>query len=273
MKNDFILICPICGQALRREGSSLFCAGERRHCYDVASSGYVNLCPGRATGGDDAALVRARSNFLRAGYYKPISDRICEILASRTGCESIIDAGCGEGYYTVNIASATGADVYGFDLSKEGINSAAKYARRQGVSGVGFFVGGIFDLPVADASADAVVNIFAPCAEEEFSRVLRSGGILVEAVAGKNHLYGLKRALYDEVYVNEARVDMPERMRLISKESVAYEMTLESAEAVMNLFSMTPYYYRTKESDVERLRTLGTLTTEVEVDIYVYERN
>ena len=41
------LRCPLCGGVLLREGGSLLCDGHggRRHCYDVAKEGYVNLLP------------------------------------------------------------------------------------------------------------------------------------------------------------------------------------------------------------------------------------
>jgi hypothetical protein len=45
---------------MKKEGGALLCTGARRHCYDVASAGYVNLAGAKqAGGGDDAALIRA----------------------------------------------------------------------------------------------------------------------------------------------------------------------------------------------------------------------
>lgn len=70
-----ILKCPVCGEGLYRESGSLYCRGGRRHCYDISSSGYVNLCPGRATGGDDRGAVRSRTEFLALGYYEPIAKK------------------------------------------------------------------------------------------------------------------------------------------------------------------------------------------------------
>ena len=59
------LICPHCGGALQREGGSLLCDGRtgRKHCYDIAAAGYVNLLPpgkgGNAHTGDDAGMIAA----------------------------------------------------------------------------------------------------------------------------------------------------------------------------------------------------------------------
>ena len=162
---------------------------------------------------------------------------------------------------------------YGFDLSKEAIISASKSAKRQGLSNVTFCVGGIYNLPICDCGADAVTNIFAPCAEAEFSRILKENGILVVVTAGKNHLYGLKRAIYDEVYTNEERADMPRGMKLLEEHSLTYTIKLDNSEAIRNLFSRTPYSYRTSEKDMQKLYALTSLETEVEVDIFVYRKD
>lgn len=266
------LICPVCRSILYRDEKSYFCSGERKHCFDISSSGHTNLCPGKATGGDDKRAVRSRTDFLSLDYYKPISDKICEILGIMSVENLIVDAGCGEGYYTNNIAQETGAWVYGFDLSKEAIISASKSAKRKGIRNSLFFVGGIYDLPVADGAADALTNIFAPCAEPEFIRVLRPGGRLIVATAGKNHLLGLKRAVYDTVYTNEERKDMPRDMIFEGKHTVSYTISLNDADSIRNLFSMTPYSYRTSEKDMQKLLALTSLETEVEVDIFVYRK-
>lgn len=271
MKNTDALVCPVCGSELYREGGSLYCRGGKKHCFDIASSGYVNLCPGRASGGDDKKAVRSRTEFLNLGYYAPIAQKLCELLSDCGEDSRIVDAGCGEGYYTNAIASATGAEVLGFDLSKDAITAASKSASRLGLANASFFVGGIYALPLRDGCADALVNIFAPCAESEFSRVLAPHGRLIEVVAGKDHLLGLKRAVYDTVYTNEPRADMPKNMKLTQSHKLSYKIELDSSDAIRSLFSMTPYSYRTSERDMGRLLSLESLTTEVEVDIYVYE--
>lgn len=267
-----ILVCPVCKNALHREEKSYFCNGAKRHCFDISAQGHANLCPGKATGGDDKRAVRSRTEFLNLGHYKPISDKVCELLSDLKEGGFIIDAGCGEGYYTNNIARQTRAQAYGFDLSKEAIISASKVAKREGLANSRFFVGGIYNLPVCDSGADAIVNIFAPCAEDEFSRILKASGRLIIVAAGENHLYGLKRAIYDEVHRNAERADMPKNMKLERAHKLSYTIFLQSAEEIQSLFSMTPYSYRTSEKDMKKLYSLTSLETEVEVDIFVYRK-
>ena len=272
MNRDNILVCPVCRSELYKEEKSYFCNGLKRHCFDISAAGHTNLCPGKATGGDDKRAVNSRTCFLNLGYYEPIANKICEILSDLSENASVIDAGCGEGYYTNNIAKKTGAFVLGFDLSKEAVISASKSAKRQGIDNSAFFVGGIYNLPVKDSGADAITNIFAPCAEEEFSRALKNGGRLVVVTAGKNHLLGLKKAIYDNVYTNEERADMPRNMILEEKHELSYVVEIVGSEAIQNLFSMTPYSYRTSEKDMKKLLELTSLKTEIEVDIYVYRK-
>ena len=40
----------------------------------------------------------------------------------------------------------------------------------------------------------------------------------------------------------------------------------------MNLFAMTPYYYRTSREDAEKLKADSPITTEVEFDIDIYSK-
>lgn len=267
--ND-VLRCPVCGAAVRQEGRSLFCGGPRRHCFDLAKEGYVNLAPSAAAGGgDDAGLIRARTAFLSAGHYAPLAERICDILTARVPGGTVVDAGCGEGYYSCEMA-ANGLHVLGVDLSKNGIRHAAKNPVGRAGNAL-FAVAGIFTLPVADAAADAVVSLFAPVAEQEFLRVLKPGGILILAGAGPDHLLDLKRVLYDTPYQNQPRADAPTAMELLSEERLAFSMDLD-AEALGALFAMTPYYYRTSKEGRERLAALERLQVGAEVDVAVYRK-
>ncbi|MBQ9098355.1 MAG: methyltransferase domain-containing protein [Clostridia bacterium] len=265
-----LLRCPVCGGAVQKEGNSLYCNGARRHCFDFAKEGYVNLASSKAAGGgDDAALIAARTAFLSAGHYAPFADRLCALLQRYAPGGTVVDAGCGEGYYSCRMA-ADGHGVLGIDLSKNGVKHGARTAKTQALSAL-FAVGGIFDLPVADAAADAVVSLFAPVCESEFLRVLKPGGILVLAGAGPDHLFDLKKAIYDTPYRNEPRADAPIHMEKLHDECLRFEMRLD-ATALTNLFAMTPYFYRTSAVGRERLAALQELCVGAEMDIAVYRK-
>ncbi|MBO5415765.1 MAG: methyltransferase domain-containing protein [Clostridia bacterium] len=269
------LSCPCCSEQMRlsEDERSLVCRAPRRHCFDFASAGYVNLALTHSGGGDSKDAVRSRTEFLESGAYERVSDAVNSVLSdyiSEGGL--VIDAGCGEGYYSCRAARA-GFRVAGFDLSKDAVAQAAKRAKREGLANAFFGVGSVFSLPVADSSSDAVVNIFAPCAEAEYCRVLKNGGILAVAYAGREHLMGLKRKIYDSVYTNESRSDMPEGMELLDERRVLYDIELSSEAQIKNLFAMTPYYWRTSAEDKNKLEGLNSLRTEVDIIIAVYRKN
>ena len=273
LKNTVLdmLCCPVCAAAMRTDeaGKSCRCTGVRTHSYDFARSGYLNLTrPGEGEG-DLREAINARKLFLNAGYYEPLSNEINKILQT-LNAKAVLDAGCGEGYYTNRMAKEDRA-VLGIDLSRAGIDSAAKYAK-QNATEVSFAVASIFSIPVGNATCDAVTNLFAPCCESEFSRVLKDGGCLILVGAGERHLMGLKEVLYENPYLNPGRADLPTQMKEIDRQRLTYTITVDGEEAIEALFSMTPYYWRTSESDHAKLKSIQSLTTEVDFDIFVYQK-
>jgi 23S rRNA (guanine745-N1)-methyltransferase len=277
--NNNHFICPICRTklSLSENGRCLLCQKEEKpHCFDISSAGYVNLLTGHGGGGDSKECVKSRSAFLDSGHYAPISEKICELLRNILRGECVIlDAGCGEGYYTSAISGAfPDSYTYGIDISKPAVEYAAKRAKREGHDKNMYAVSSIFELPIADEVLDCITCIFAPCPENEFRRVLNRNGMLIVASAGKNHLMGMKKAIYDTVYPNEERADLPAAsdFELVAKETLSYTAELKKKDDIANLFSMTPYYYRTSLAGKERLLSLESLVTEVEVDFSIYRK-
>lgn len=262
------LRCPLCGAALEVAGNSLACCGARRHNFDIAKSGYVNFNTHLPTSGDDKAMAAARQSFLRRGYYAPLA----EAIAAEAGTGTMLaDAGCGEGYYT-EIAARGFDHALGADLSKYALALAAKSAKQQGFADkLLYTAASVYDLPLADGVCDCVMNVFAPCVEKEYCRVLQGGGRLIIAAAGRDHLYGLKEKLYDIVIPNEPRRDYPTKMRLVKSLSVKYDVTVDGAD-IASLFMMTPYYYRTPRTRAEQLLALDALHTVLDFEVTVYEK-
>ena len=92
-------ICPVCKRPLALEGKSYVC--EARHTFDIAKEGYVNLAVGKSgDSGDSKEMCLSRHRFLNSGYYGRFAVGICDIIEKYLPSPaSIIDAGCGEGYY------------------------------------------------------------------------------------------------------------------------------------------------------------------------------
>lgn len=262
-----LLLCPICKSPLKASGNSLRC--DKAHCFDIAKEGYVNLLTGNKSGeliGDNRDMARCRKNFLDKGYFKPLANRISELI-NENKPQTVIDICCGEGYYTEYIKSKTNAEVYGFDISKEMVRLAAKRK-----CGAHFFVANMADIPLVGSVIDCAIHLFAPFCENEFARTIKSGGILISAAPGKRHLHTLKEKLYDTPYENEETAPELNGFTLINTENVKADIHLNSFDDIDALFRMTPYYYHTGEKDKAKLNGLNALDTQTDFFIRIYRR-
>ena len=263
-------LCPICHESLSEKEKSLVC--EKGHSYDRAAVGYVNLTVGSsASHGDDKMMVSARKRFLELGCYAPMRDSLCSFSAKYTPEKGrLLDAGCGEGYYTAAVSDALdNGKVAAIDISKHAIASACK---RKAENGIDYAVASVYAIPCPDAHFDTVISVFSPFAREEFIRVLKDGGTLISVIPQRRHLYSLKCAIYDEPYENEVLPFEVEGFDLIDSTDISYDFTLTSNQAISDLFSMTPYYYRTPKSGHERLSSLNSLTLEARFTVLVYKK-
>lgn len=267
---------------------------QKRHCFDVASSGYVNLLPpGRernSRSGDDKDMLRARSAFLEKGYYDPFAVCAADLISEYYSAEDTVDsgsivmtdAGCGEGYHTCRTArllAEGGRRVMcvGIDASKYGAAAAAKRAKREKLSEAGadthFIAGNIFALPLRDKCTDAMVSLFAPVTEPEAYRTLSDGGILVVGGSGKRHLWELRELLYDKPREADAAFKVPSGFVVTNERTLEYTARINSTEDVKNLFTMTPFYYRTDESAKKKLDSVAELDVTVQVVFRVLKKN
>ena len=271
-----LFCCPVCGQLLVR-GPSAYCC-PKGHSYDISREGYTHLLIANrkhsAAPGDDKGMAAARREFLTRGYYRPLLDALCGLAIRHTGdAPRVLDAGCGEGYYTSGLfralAQAGKAPVMaGIDISKSILRSAARREKA-----VEFAVASSYHLPLQDGSVDLLLDCFSPLALEEFTRVLRRGGFFFYVVPAAHHLYEMKQVLYDDPYPNEEKETPYPGFTYDSIVPVDFTMTLACRQDVHNLFQMTPYYWKTPKSGAERLAALDTLTTRAGFRIHVFRRN
>ncbi|MER7583490.1 putative RNA methyltransferase [Kitasatospora sp. NPDC097691] len=189
------LACPLCAQALTRHDRSLRCPAG--HSFDLAKQGYASLLAGDAhTGtGDTAEMVAARADFLAAGHYRPIADALAEAAAAAPAGEPdglVADLGAGTGHYLAHVLDALPDRVgAALDISKYALRRAAKAHPR-----IGAVVCDAWrPLPLRDASAELMLNVFAPRNGPEIRRVLRPGGTLLLVSPTARHLRELVDAL------------------------------------------------------------------------------
>ena len=268
-----LFVCPICSAPLTRLGRVFACPGG--HSFDLAKEGYVNLLPANRqhskNPGDDKDMVAARTRFLDGGWYSPLRDRLCALVREKAGpAPALLDAGCGEGWYTSALAEtvqSTGGQIAGIDLSKPSVRKAAKRCKSAELS-----VASLYHLPVADTSIDALVDCFSPLAIDEFRRVLKHGGLFLYVVPGPAHLMELKKVLYDTPYPNPEEESLYEGFVYDSIVPVETVFTLPDQQAIHDLFTMTPYCWKTPKSGIMRMENLDSLTVTAQFRIHVYRR-
>lgn len=272
LKVDYMFICPICKLKLNIDGKSYAC--ENNHSFDIAKQGYVNLLPVNKkhsdNPGDSKEMVLARREFLEKGYYSCFAEKLVEIidtLFENSQKVSILDCGCGEGYYDGILNKLKiNYDLYGFDISKEAVRYAsAKYKAYH------YAVGSSFQMPLKSDAFDLAVNIFSPMVEDEMARVLKSGGYLIYAVPGKNHLMGLKSILYESTYENEEKHTEYNGFQFVKRHTVKDIITLDG-ETGVRLFKMTPYYFKTELGAENKIIKNNGFTTEIHFDFLVYKK-
>lgn len=261
-----VYICPVCGKALIKEDKTMRC--ENKHSYDISGKGYVNLLgPGKSVRGDDADMVSARRRFLNSGGYDALCREICGIL-SQIRFETLLDAGCGEGYYTKRICDTFDkAQIYGLDISKKAAEKASSLCKNAHIC-----VASAYRMPYADNSFDCAVNVFSPLAADEYRRVIKPGGHFVMAAPLPEHLKELKQAVYDSVNIKVMKDAEIPGFRLLSENKLTYEMRLDTP-LLKDLFTMTPYYHKTSYEDRARLDGIEALSVTASFVIFDYIRN
>lgn len=268
MKNNEIVCCPVCGQLIELVGKTMVCSNG--HSYDVAKEGYVNLllCNNKNSKnpGDNKLMLTARKDFLNSGAYEKLLDNIIKIVKDHVMPQSnIVEAGCGEGYYISNLSnSLSNNNYYAFDISKDAIKLAS---RRQ--SKVNFYVASSYNSLIKESSVDCLLVVFAPFVEEEFSRILSSGGICIVVTPNDEHMLEIKKELYNNV--KEAPRKNYKMFKVYKSFNVKYMLNVGSA--IENLIKMTPFYYNTKIDNIQKiLERLHNLPIKIDFSVEVLKK-
>ena len=261
------LKCPLCGERLAASEKSLRCPAG--HSFDIARQGHIHLIPVQnkhsAAPGDTREQVLSRRSFLETENYAPICDALTEAARARHISGQLLDAGCGEGWYSARLAKELGLSLTGLDISKEAVRcAAAKYKGHQ------WLCASASRLPVEDGSVDLLTSLFAVTFPEEFRRVLKKDGYLFQVLAAQDHLMGLKNIIYDEILLRE-KDSVPDLPGFALEESIPIRFTFTvEGDQVAALFSMTPHVYRIGPAGAERLRSTERLTDTASCVLNIY---
>lgn len=198
-------ICPVCNNELSLIGRVFKCVNN--HCYDKAKSGYVNLLMSQAKKekihGDNKVMLLARRNFLEKGYYQPLLDKLLAIIFKHVkNNDVILDAGCGEGWYTNNIYQELkrknyNVSVIAIDISKNAVDLLAKKNKE-----IELAVASVYKMPIKSGSCNFVISVFAPVCPEEINRILKRDAVFIRVYPLEKHLLSLKKLIYENVILN-----------------------------------------------------------------------
>ncbi|MCP5095389.1 MAG: methyltransferase domain-containing protein, partial [Chloroflexi bacterium] len=228
-----------------------------------------------ATVGDSSDMLQARRQFLDGGFYQPLADSIAELVAAfaidyanSKGGVNLLDAGCGEGYYTNQVQNACQNQLliqpfcfYGADIAKTAVRMAAKRVKNGR-----FIVSDVNKkLPFPDQSIDVLLNIFAPRNVNEFARLLSPQGMLLVVIPEPHHLQSLRsqfKLLSIEPNKESHIIEqLGASFSLCESTGLTFPMALVGT-AVHNLIHMTPSARHLNEVQKTAVATAKPIETE-----------
>ena len=115
--------------------------------------------------------------------------------AHATSSDTVLDAGCGDGFYLGGLHSETGCDAHGVDISTPAVDAAARrYPECEWV-----VANADRALPYDDHSFRILLSITARMNAIEFRRVLRDDGRMLIAIPAPDDLIELRGTGRDRV--------------------------------------------------------------------------
>ena len=187
------LQCPLCHGELSYN-LTLTCIN--KHSFDVSKTGYVNLSNQADDPQYTKELFQHRHKVMGLKeLYKPLVQAINQEVKD---CKLILDAGSGEGSL-LNQVDCKALKV-GIDLSKQGIQTAAKHYREPL-----WMVADLAKIPFKDGSVDLLLSILSPANYKEFKRVMAPHGKIIKVLPGPDYFKELRaynqRGVHDNALV------------------------------------------------------------------------
>lgn len=213
-------------------------------------------------------MVQGRRDFLSAGYYQPLREAVVQTLKTLKP-SSLVDIGCGEGYYTHAMADIV-ADVVGLDIAKPAIKAAAKRDKK-----TSWFVANSAQLPLEDQSVDVATSLFSPLPIEEMARVLKPAGHLLLVTPGSVHLHSIRKALFETLtphHPEKFLEKLAPRFSCISRQDIHFPLALPQA-AVRQLLLMTPYVWRAKADKRASIEAEKSIQTEANFTLFLMRQS
>lgn len=233
----------------------------------MAKFGYVNLAPQiKQSVNYDKENFQNRQQILEAGFYRAILEAISDLLSNSKNAKTILDIGCGEGFYSRKLQERhPDKTFYAFDISKDSVQIAAKSEPNWAVN---WFVGDLARLPIKDASMDILLDIFSPANYGEFRRVLSKDGILIKVIPTENHLKEIRQKVQDQLtnkdYSNQdIKNHFQEHFTILFSQTASLTKTITTKQ-LQALLSMTPLLFHIDQTKIDWSQ-LTEITIEAEI--------
>lgn len=271
--------CPLDGTPLALAAGSLICSDG--HSFDIAKQGYANLLPVQfkpsRDPGDNKSMVDARRTVFAAGLFDVVASALVSVVAplleqhtsqraGRRPC--LVDAGCGEGYYTQTLCTQLSTSTLGVDISKPAIQLAARHYRAPC-----FVIANNKTLPVTYGSASVITSLFGFETWEPWSALQTPGQYVVCVDAGIDHLREMRQVVYPTVVTHEPPLPpLAAQQGYRLTDTVPVKKTHRSVPPTLTdqLLAMTPHGVKTGRAGSQALQDAGTIDITVDAVIRVY---
>lgn len=263
-----------CGGRLEHADRSWHCA--RRHHFDVARSGYLNLLQPQdrrsADPGDSRAAIEARAALLARGIGRAILEHVVDAVRAigLPARSVVIDLGCGSGELLGAVAATRHIAGIGIDLS----TSAASRAAKAFPTLTWIVANADRRLPIIDSSTDLVVSMHGRRNAAECARILLPGGHLLVVVPAADDLIELRETVLG-TRVERDRADLvitehANDFSLVSR-AVAHERHALERDALEQLLRGT---YRGERAAAAAAKdTLSALEVTLASDLLMFRRS
>jgi 23S rRNA (guanine745-N1)-methyltransferase len=274
------LACPHCQQLLSLTNEGYLCGN--RHHFDIARGGYINLLPAHfkrsKSPGDSTEMIGARRRIMDSGLFEPVSTRLNTAITDYLTqlpderLITILDAGCGEGYYLDRLASVLATaekpgavSLAGLDISQPAIQMASRRTKA-----VTWLVASNRSIPMPPASVDVVLCIFGFPSYRSFKTVLRSDGRLMVLGPGPRHLHELRVLLYEHLPKEKAAPVPTDDFCVADHFNVTFTCRVQGQD-LDDLLRMTPHFFRTSQARKQALSDLPGLSLTIDVSCHIWE--
>jgi len=281
------LACPIDGLALATGTTDTEFRCASGHTYDLARQGYLNALPvqfkpSRAPG-DSREMVAARGAVLDTGLFEPLAAELVNMcreasILVRSPAETalIIDAGCGDGYYSHYLHSrlteqeaGTRFLFLGADISRPAILAATRRSAE-----IGWVVANNTQLPVLLGRADCILSVFGFETWSAWATLQKPQQHVITVDAGPDHLLELREILYDRVrrHVEPVAPDVDAGYQLLERRPLRWRRQVNDADLLLNLIAMTPHIHRATATAIRLLQTKPVADVTFDVVMRIYRR-